>query len=161
MRAGSQNPLAARAENDLGRFGLGLKTASFSQARELTVASRQQGSKTTAVRRWDLDLIAASSEWRLLRDGPTGTPIPTIAGAAGTVVMWSKCDRLVGDAERHEAKAHSRFNAAIDHVARHLSAVFHRYMTGRGKVSITVNGVEVEALGPVHGGPRRHAASRN
>ncbi len=148
MRAGSQSPLAARAESDLGRFGLGLKTASFSQARELTVASRRQGSKTTAVRRWDLDLIAASSEWRLLRDGPAGTPIPSIAGAAGTVVMWSKCDRLVGDAERHEAKAHSRFNAAIDRVARHLSAVFHRYMTGRGKVSITVNGVKLKPWDP-------------
>ena len=62
--------------------------------------------------------------------------------------MWSKCDRLVGDADRHESKAHSRFNAAIDRVANHLSAVFHRFMTGRGKVAITVNGVKLRPWDP-------------
>lgn len=143
MRAGSTNPLDERADSDLGRFGLGLKTASFSQARELTVLSRKRGSKSTAVRRWDLDLIAKSSEWRLLLTPPPASPVPRLPGGSGTIVMWTKCDRLVGDADRNESKAHSRFNAAIDRVANHLSAVFHRYMTGRGKVAITVNGVKL------------------
>lgn len=148
MRAGSRNPLETRDESDLGRFGLGLKTASFSQARELTVLSRRRGTKKSAIRRWDLDLIAATSEWRLLRTEPPGTPVPQLTGNSGTVVMWSKCDRLVGDADRHESKAHSRFNAAIDRVANHLSAVFHRFMTGRGKVAITVNGVKLRPWDP-------------
>src|SRR5258708_3144611 len=40
MRPGSKNPLADRSSEDLGRFGLGLKTASFSQCRILTVATK-------------------------------------------------------------------------------------------------------------------------
>ena len=43
MRYGSQNPLEIRGENDLGRFGLGLKSASLSQCRELTVTSKKNG----------------------------------------------------------------------------------------------------------------------
>jgi HSP90 family molecular chaperone len=58
MRLGDRNPLAARAPGDLGRFGLGLKTASFSQCRRLTVASRQAASVSCL--RWDLDAIAAT-----------------------------------------------------------------------------------------------------
>ena len=41
MRPGSKNPLEDRTDNDLGRFGLGLKTASFSQARKLSVISKK------------------------------------------------------------------------------------------------------------------------
>lgn len=148
MRAGSTNPLEERAEADLGRFGLGLKTASFSQARELTVQSRTRGCKTTAVRRWDLDLIAKTSEWRLLLTEPPEVSVPQLTGPSGTVVLWTKCDRLVGDADRHESKAHARFNATIDRVANHLSAVFHRFMIGRGKVAIAVNGVKLHPWDP-------------
>jgi anti-sigma regulatory factor (Ser/Thr protein kinase) len=53
MRPGSRNPLEERDAGDLGRFGLGLKTASFSQCRRLTVASRTDGTPVE-VRRWDL-----------------------------------------------------------------------------------------------------------
>jgi hypothetical protein len=148
MRAGSRNPLEARDASDLGRFGLGLKTASFSQARELTVLSRKRGTRKSAIRRWDLDLIAETSEWRLLRTGPPNSNVPLTRDSSGTVVMWSKCDRLVGDSDRQESKAHSRFNAAIDRVAQHLSVVFHRYMVGRGKVTITVNGVKLKPWDP-------------
>src|SRR5258706_73255 len=56
MRAGSQNPLIQRSRKDLGRFGLGLKTASFSQCRILTVSSKKSGSSETT-RRWDLDYV--------------------------------------------------------------------------------------------------------
>ena len=66
MRPGSQNPLEQREPDDLGRFGLGLKTASFSQCRRLTVASRSEGCEVT-LRRWDLDYINKANEWRLLR----------------------------------------------------------------------------------------------
>ena len=68
MVAGSQNPLLPRKKGDLGRFGLGLKTASLSQARSVTVATKQLGVEV-AVRRWDLDYIAESGtdEWRLLK----------------------------------------------------------------------------------------------
>lgn len=57
MRAGSQSPRETRHADDLGRFGLGLKTASFSQCRELTVMSRREGGRL-GQRRWDLDVVA-------------------------------------------------------------------------------------------------------
>ena len=41
MRPGAKNPLSDRSENDLGRFGLGLKTASFSQCCKLSVLSKR------------------------------------------------------------------------------------------------------------------------
>ncbi len=43
MRPGDKSPLDERGPRDLGRFGLGLKTASFSQCRELTAVSRVRG----------------------------------------------------------------------------------------------------------------------
>ena len=57
MRLGARDPRVERATSDLGRFGLGLKTASFSQARRLTIASRQNGGPVVCLR-WDLDLIS-------------------------------------------------------------------------------------------------------
>src|SRR3569623_28647 len=64
MRPGSRSPLEARAVGDLGRFGLGLKTASFSQCRRLTVISRKDGALSAA--EWNLDLIDRQDEWILL-----------------------------------------------------------------------------------------------
>ncbi|MCA1837592.1 MAG: ATP-binding protein, partial [Actinobacteria bacterium] len=55
MRLGEINPLDERASNDLGRFGIGLKTASFSQCRRLTVTTKKQGHSSCL--RWDLDLL--------------------------------------------------------------------------------------------------------
>lgn len=71
MRAGSQNPLLQRSAKDLGRFGLGLKTASFSQCRILTVSSKTGLSKVVT-RRWDLDYVGKVGEWRLLQGTASG-----------------------------------------------------------------------------------------
>ena len=67
MRIGSRSPRDERDADDLGRFGLGLKTASISQARSLTVASRTAQSRTPNIGQWDLDHLAAVCEWQLLR----------------------------------------------------------------------------------------------
>ena len=99
MRAGSTNPLEKRNPNDLGRFGLGLKTASFSQCRRLTVASVAKGTPVS-VRRWDLDYIGETSQWRLLY-GPAVGSEDRLAKlentASGTLVLWERMDRLVGE----------------------------------------------------------------
>ena len=69
MRLGERSPLDKRDIGDLGRFGLGLKTASFAQCRRLTVASMKGGELNCL--RWDLDVLAASADdgWHLL-EGP-------------------------------------------------------------------------------------------
>ncbi|KQZ67108.1 ATP-binding protein [Nocardioides sp. Root151] len=147
MRLGSTSPLAARAESDLGRFGLGLKTASFSQARELTVQSRASDGEL-AVRRWDLDFVAANNRWQLLRTAPDQLDAGALPKSRGTVVTWTKCDRLVGAADVTDHKAQTRFNETARRVGHHLAATFHRFMVGRGKITIRLNGVQLEPWDP-------------
>jgi hypothetical protein len=64
MRLGDRNPLDVRDPGDLGRFGMGLKTASFSQCRRLTVSSIQECGVNSCLR-WDLDALAAKTPARL------------------------------------------------------------------------------------------------
>jgi hypothetical protein len=130
MRPGSCNPINIRKSNDLGRFGLGLKTASLSQCRNLSVASKPcNGSLNT--RTWDLDALAGSTEWRLLHEPPAVAStiiIKLLSMPRGTAVIWSSLDRLVGDVTVGDSAAHSRFNYAIDEVRDHLSLTFHRFL---------------------------------
>ena len=91
MRLGDRNPLEMRAIDDLGRFGLGLKTASFSQCRRLTVASRK--AQETSCLRWDLDVIAASKDdgWYLLEGPSIGSEhllLPLDSKSSGTIIVW-------------------------------------------------------------------------
>ena len=97
MRLGARSPLEAREAHDLGRFGLGLKTASFSQCRRLTVASRKAA--VTSCLRWDLDVLAASTDgrWLLLEGAHPGSEHrlnELEACTSGTVVLWEMMDRI-------------------------------------------------------------------
>ena len=128
MRLGDKNPLDARSAHDLGRFGMGLKTASFSQCRRLTVASVKDGA--TSCLRWDLDELAADPDggW-LLFEGPAQGSKPFIAGPkgkkAGTVVLWEQMDRVVT-----VGFTSNDFHDLIDTVESHLAMVFHRLLQG-------------------------------
>lgn len=150
MRPGSKSSLEARSESDLGRFGLGLKTASFSQCRCLTVASRQ-AAKPSAVRCWDLDVVVRHDEWRLLRHGPAGSDeyLADLAMmSAGTVVLWQCMDNVVGQDLVTDTDAHDLFLERAERVRHHLAMVFHRFLAGPGKARITVNGQPVDAWDP-------------
>ena len=98
MKIGSFNPLAARDENDLGRFGLGLKTASFSQCRRLTVKTRNK-SGSEFIRCWDLDFVSEKKDWVLLRECADKNSNLNLSDfkfdGSGTIVLWEKLDRLV------------------------------------------------------------------
>jgi hypothetical protein len=142
MRAGSKSPLAARTPTDLGRFGLGLKTASFSQCRRLTVASRVAGS-AVAVRRWDLDHVQKVGDWQLLREAASGSR-PRLGEIDdlrhGTVVLWEQMDRLVRGTETRSRADHQRFLELVELVEEHLGMVFHRYLKGRSALKVFING---------------------
>jgi signal transduction histidine kinase len=160
MRPGSVSPLVTRHKSDLGRFGLGLKTASFSQARELTVISRARGERDVQVRRWDLDLVGMTGQWRLLRTpGPQAERyLDQIRDAGGTAVVWSKCDRLLGDVEKAPEKAADRFFLVASQVRAHLGMTFHRFLRpGRRGRTITVNGNTVEPWDPILKHPATHS----
>lgn len=119
MRMGSRDPKLERDITDLGRFGLGLKTASFSQCRKLTVASRHNG--ITTCFSWDLDLVVEQNEWRVQETTDTkNLPFIEMLGQQGTLVIWEKLDRVCGDEEDPERIEHL-FNRHIDSAEKHLS----------------------------------------
>jgi hypothetical protein len=138
MRLGEKNPLDDRSHDDLGRFGLGLKTASFSQCRRLTVASKKNGNISCL--RWDLDVLSSSTDdgWRLLEGPAEGSEhlIETLKNAeSGTLVIWEILDRIVTNNFREQD-----FLDVIDKVDKHLSMVFHRYLSGQNqKIKISIN----------------------
>lgn len=150
MRLGWRNPLADRSTSDLGRFGLGLKTASFSQCRRLTVASRKNGK--LSIRRWDLDHIARGdvNDWQLLRSPFPGSERfldPLNAVHDGTMVLWEQLDRIVGNVSPDDRREHESFLALMDDVRDHLAMVFHQFLESHGQTSafrIFLNG-ETEA----------------
>ena len=127
MRPGTKSPLEAREETDLGRFGLGLKTASFSQCRRLTVVTRKDRRESCAV--WDLDTVAARDRWVVeMPDSSQGGRWTERLAANGTLVVWEKLDRLVGVGGRGDRRDLVR---QLNDAASHLEFVFHRFLSGR------------------------------
>lgn len=130
MRPGGRHPLLVRDPQDLGRFSLGLKTASLSQGRVLAVVSRTADGVESR-RSWDLDYVAQADEWRLLRNIPAdlGRYAEMSGDGAGTVVMIGRLDRLFGEDMQSDA-ARTRFLAIARRVERHLALTFHRFLEG-------------------------------
>jgi hypothetical protein len=151
MRLGSRNPTLEREPDDLGRFGLGLKTASLSQCRRLTVASRISGGRLS-VRRWDLDHLAQESVsgWQLLKAAAPGSEelLELPDDESGTVVLWEILDRIVGDVSKDDPKVQKHFRRTIEGVEEHLAMVFHRYLSKRNELKIFINGNRVAAWDP-------------
>lgn len=147
MRPGSRNPLSPRNEPDLGRFGLGLKSASFSQCRRLTVVSKKHGKVHVAI--WDLDDVAARNEWSVqLPDDTTGIPCVEHLATSGTLVLWQKLDRLAGNLGEEAARRGDTINRHLADAERHLRLVFHRFMEGDKPLRITLNGRVLQPLDP-------------
>ena len=159
MRFGSSSPLEDRDKNDLGRFGLGMKTASISQCRQLTVASKYK--EGINVRQWDLDKISKqkSDDWLLsiLSDGDVknDTLLSELINNhlakknAGTILLWRQLDTsLVGEHMHHDE---NRFNEIMDTSRKHLETVFHRFLSpGPGQISthMDFNGSALIAFDP-------------
>lgn len=147
MRPGSRNPLSSRDEPDLGRFGLGLKSASFSQCRRLTVVSRKAGQTSAAI--WDLDDVAERNEWAVeLPDRVDLVPGIENLGPKGTLVLWQKLDRLTGGYSHDATKRAELINQRIAETERHLRLVFHRFMEAPKPLRILLNQRLLRALDP-------------
>lgn len=151
MKYGSRNSLDVRDENDLGRYGLGLKMASMSQCRILTVISKQNGEINGC--QWNLDYIAnESKDWSLiLLDEETLEQFPNyekIKNAEhGTLIIWQSLDRLaVGESQIEKV-----FRNKMSIIREHLSLVFHRYISGETgliKLNIRMNDRSIEPIDP-------------
>lgn len=128
MTLGDKNPLDDRASSDLGRFGMGLKTASFSQCRRLTVATVKNS--VSSCLRWDLDALAANLDagWLLFEGPANGSEkliTPLLDKKNGTLVLWETLDRIVTNGYTADD-----FTDLIDHVEGHLAMIFHRLLQG-------------------------------
>ncbi|MGY6550476.1 MAG: ATP-binding protein [Erythrobacter sp.] len=148
MRPASTNPQDERSPDDLGRFGWGMKSASFSQCRKLTVISRQANRSHGA--EWDLDSIDNWSMGILSELDIARTASPQLPVDHGTEVQWSKCDRL----SEGGAISSTAFNELVVQAGRALELVFHRFLegkaSGRPKLSIYLNGIKLEPFDPFH-----------
>lgn len=130
MRMGTRGPLAERAETDLGRFGLGLKTASLSQGRCLTVVTRTSRDPAPQMRRWDIGHIQRTGRWQLL-ENPTRAAeqfVRKLEGTrSGTAVIIEELDRATFlRVDPHQADEH--LGQALQSVREHLAMVFHRFV---------------------------------
>lgn len=150
MRPGSRSPLEVRERTDLGRFGLGLKTASFSQCRRLTVVSRRDGVVSAA--RWDLDFVAQVNDWLLeVPEEPVGIPWTDRLGPHGTLVLWEQLDRLTDSGSPDEVQQH--FVRRLDEAREHLELVFHRFLAGEkglAKLAVVLNERPLAPFDPFH-----------
>jgi hypothetical protein len=145
MTLGDKSPLDERDPADLGRFGMGLKTASFSQCRRLTVATVRDGARSCL--RWDLDELARDPDagWMLFEGpAPGSEDFTDIRAAHGTLVLWESMDRIVT-----KAFSPDHFLDLADEVEQHLAMVFHRLLTGpRPTLQLRINGRPVEPWDP-------------
>ncbi|MBK9246082.1 MAG: ATP-binding protein [Burkholderiales bacterium] len=147
MRLGEKSPLDARAPGDLGRFGVGLKTASFAQCRQLTVATVKAGEHSCL--RWDLDALVDNPDggWLLFEGAALGSERflePLANRTAGTLVLWEKLDRIVTCGFTADD-----FNDLIDRVEAHLAMVFHRLLQApKPSLCLLLNGRPVAPWDP-------------
>jgi hypothetical protein len=137
----------------LGKFGMGLKTASTSFCRCLTVISRKDGEMN--LRQWDLDVIVNDDKWRLITPDPENYSdaieyLDQISSNGnGTVVVWEKIDRLV------RTNTEGTLRVQIDHIVNdlrdHLSGVFFNFLSSGNEypdIEISINAVKVEPWDP-------------
>ena len=153
MRFGTQRDYEV---DELGKFGLGLKTASISQCSRLTVASRtNHNARRIEVRQWNLEHVKRTDRWEIMNippDGRSATMVDPLDDTVGTVVLWEQLDRVFRYRIPWGERARAGFFRLADDLNNHLGMVFHRFLAGearrRKKLRITINGTPVEPWDP-------------
>ena len=127
MRFGSKERADAAS---LGKFGLGLKLASFSHARQLTVVSTRNGEiggrrwTIQGIRRnWDCDILGPEQA-RKIAESPWS---PINLSSSATIVLWEDIDKLPVSSRG------LRFTLRALHrrIELHVGLHFHRFLQGR------------------------------
>ncbi len=152
MRYGSCSPTEERGADDLGRYGLGMKTASLSQCRCLSVISSKNG--IIIGRRWDLDHIIETQDWSLMVLSPEEIneieDIETLKEyESGTLVVWANLDKVVEGSVTIDKALENK----MIETKKHLELVFHRFLSGDGvkRIKIFINGVQLVPFDPFFG----------
>jgi hypothetical protein len=146
MNIGSKDPRAKRGANELGRFGMGLKTASFSLGKRLSVLSKKDGVYNE--RCWDLDHVSECNEWQLFTRIPeeVKAKMGDIESESGTIVCIDKLDRFMGYGGKRKLKETSFYNK-VARINRHLEFVFHSILE-KSEVEMFINGKDIVPWDP-------------
>lgn len=128
MKYGSDREYSS---SDLGRFGLGLKSASLSQCRVLTVVSKDDG-KLSAFR-WDLDAVIEEQKWDCIEleyDEIAALPVfeKLSCMQKGTLVLWQNFDIAY---KKSNGKIREYFSDEMAEAEKHLRLVFHRFLSNK------------------------------
>lgn len=155
MKYGSQR---RDSPASLGKFGLGLKTASTAFCRRLSVLSRSINDTSALQATWDLDHVVSTGEWELLLPEPDIASLArldaTSIGQAGTVVIWEKIDRLFQREYQKPAGSAARkaLDRKVNELAEHIGMVYQRFLDPTDdrspNIEIRLNGVKVEPWDP-------------
>ena len=159
MRFGGEIcPTESRGSSDLGRFGLGLKTASLSQCKRLTVISKQKDTVSSCI--WDVDALseAAIPKWNAFLPSVEMLKKNSVVEkllhrleeiSSGTIVVWQKLDNL--SVASKKGSAESNFAESMVRVSEHVGLVFHRFFAmekGSKVVKVDFNGTVVGGINP-------------
>ena len=151
-----------REENDLGRFGLGMKTASFSQTRKFTVITRKKGEEIFSARTWDVDYLKKCGKWRIKKN--TNDEIKSLFSeyessskkhlaayseyTPNTIIVWEGLYKFenytyTGNQFRH-------FKEQLNNVtSEYLGIVFHKFMElKKNPLQIRINNTLVKPFNP-------------
>lgn len=149
MKYGSQLKKDYRDEDDLGRFGLGLKAASLSQCRKLTIVSKKDGCLSAFC--WDLDQIEKAQDWSIIEFEPDEITEIKFADFldnldSGTVILWEDFDVL----RKSSGSVYAELSEYKELVANYLSLIFHRYLNKPkpNTVDIWVNNYKLKGMDP-------------
>lgn len=147
MTPGSKDPEEVRGEKDLGRFGMGLKTASFSQCKRITCITKK-ANYSTIKRCWDIDFINKENEWQLLDYVSDNSFVDMVNNqTSGTLILWQKLDRIVGAANTNNEIVKNAFYQELMNVKFHLSLVFHKFIENK-LVKLFFQNEEIEPFNP-------------
>lgn len=148
MRYGSRHHDDKRSDKDLGRFGLGLKSASLSQCRRLTVISKKNQELSAFV--WSLDDVEEKKGW--LMTEYSSEEIESIRFSeylegkdSGTVVLWEDFDLM----EKSSGKVYAELSSLQGSTADYIALIFHRFLSkDRNGLEIYSNNYKIEPLDP-------------
>lgn len=155
MQYGSK---ARPSRASLGKYGLGLKTASTAFCKRLSVISRPNGTTPAMMATWDLYHVAKVNKWSLLLsdtcDQEALEMLDSIApDHAGTVVLWENVDRLIKDyADPSGKHARKALQSKEDSLRQHLAMVYQRFLDVNDdrapSVAIELNGKPITPWDP-------------
>lgn len=149
MKYGSAMKRENRSEDDLGRFGLGLKAASLSQCRKLTVASKKDGVISACI--WDLDVVEETKDWTMIECSQDEIQRIRFVDflenkESGTIVLWENFDVI----SKSSGNVYAELIDYQEVTAEYLSLIFHRFLnkTGKDKLTIKVNNYTLKGMDP-------------